>query len=120
MKATSDSVKEIEMDREPKEMCRPCSTTRGGFMESHGAGMQLLIDAQLALEMGLPIYGIVALTNTATDKNGRSVPTPGQGILTTAREASSENLKPSPLLDVEFRRRLRWRELKNVIRERWR
>uniref|UniRef100_K3WEQ6 Fatty acid synthase subunit alpha n=1 Tax=Globisporangium ultimum (strain ATCC 200006 / CBS 805.95 / DAOM BR144) TaxID=431595 RepID=K3WEQ6_GLOUD len=102
MKATSDSVKETGMGRDPKEMCRPCSTTRGGFMESQGAGMQLLMDAQLALDMGCPIYGIVALTNTATDKNGRSVPAPGQGILTTAREASS---KPSPLLDVEFRRR---------------
>ncbi|KAG2869711.1 Fatty acid synthase subunit alpha, partial [Phytophthora cactorum] len=117
MKATSDSVKEAGMGREPKEMCRPCSTTRGGFMESHGAGMQLLMDAQLALEMGLPIYGIVALTNTATDKNGRSVPAPGQGILTTAREASSENSKPSPLLEVEYRRRQFDDELESI--EKW-
>ncbi|ETP47698.1 holo-[acyl-carrier-protein] synthase, partial [Phytophthora nicotianae P10297] len=117
MKATSDSVKETGMGREPKEMCRPCSTTRGGFMESHGAGMQLLMDAQLALEMGLPIYGIVALTNTATDKNGRSVPAPGQGILTTAREALSGNSKPSPLLDVEFRRRQFDDELESI--EKW-
>ncbi|ETP47778.1 holo-[acyl-carrier-protein] synthase, partial [Phytophthora nicotianae P10297] len=117
MKATSDSVKEAGMGREPKEMCRPCSTTRGGFMESHGAGMQLLMDAQLALEMGLPIYGIVALTNTATDKNGRSVPAPGQGILTTAREALSGNSKPSPLLDVEYRRHQFDDELESI--EKW-
>uniref|UniRef100_M4BNV4 Fatty acid synthase subunit alpha n=2 Tax=Hyaloperonospora TaxID=184462 RepID=M4BNV4_HYAAE len=117
MKATSDSVKETAMGREPKEMCRPCSTTRGGFMESHGAGMQLLMDAQLALEMGLPIYGIVALTNTATDKNGRSVPAPGQGILTTAREAVPDNSKLSPLLDVEYRRRQFDDELESI--EKW-
>ncbi|KAG2522184.1 hypothetical protein JM16_005912 [Phytophthora kernoviae] len=117
MKATSDSVKETSMGREPKEMCRPCSTTRGGFMESHGAGMQLLMDAQLALEMGLPIYGIVALTNTATDKNGRSVPAPGQGILTTAREAATDNAKPSPLLDIEYRRRQFDDELESI--EKW-
>ncbi|TDH65379.1 hypothetical protein CCR75_002038 [Bremia lactucae] len=117
MKATSDSVKEVGMGREPKEMCRPCSTTRGGFMESHGAGMQLLMDAQLALEMGLPIYGIVALTNTATDKNGRSVPAPGQGILTTARETSSDTSKPSPLLDVMYRRRQFDDELDSI--EKW-
>ncbi|GMF26214.1 unnamed protein product [Phytophthora lilii] len=117
MKATSDSVKETGMGREPKEMCRPCSTTRGGFMESHGAGIQLLMDAQLALEMGLPIYGIVALTNTATDKNGRSVPAPGQGILTTAREFSSDNSKPSPLLEVEYRRRQFDDELESI--EKW-
>ncbi|TMW63553.1 hypothetical protein Poli38472_002494 [Pythium oligandrum] len=106
MKATSDSVKEEGMGRDPREMCRPCATTRGGFMESHGAGMQLLMDAQLAVDMGCPIYGIIALTNTATDKNGRSVPAPGQGILTTAREATADNSgKGSPLLDIEYRRR---------------
>ncbi|CEG41510.1 fatty acid synthase subunit [Plasmopara halstedii] len=117
MKATSDSVKEIGMGREPKEMCRPCSTTRGGFMESHGAGIQLLMDAQLALEMGLPIYGIVALVNTATDKNGRSIPAPGQGLLTTARETLSDNAKPSPLLDIEYRRRQFDDEIENI--EKW-
>ncbi|CAH0517169.1 unnamed protein product [Peronospora belbahrii] len=117
MQATSNSVEEVGMGREPKEMCRPCSTTRGGFMESHGAGMQLLMDAQLALEMGLPIYGIVALTNTATDKNGRSVPAPGQGILTTARESLPDNSKPSPLLDVEYRRRQFDDELESI--EKW-
>ncbi|OWZ15871.1 Fatty acid synthase subunit alpha [Phytophthora megakarya] len=117
MKATSDSVKETSMGREPKEMCRPCSSTLDGFMESHGAGMQLLMDAQLALEMGLPIYGIIALSNTATDKNGRSVPAPGQGILTTAREAMSINSKPSPLLDVEYRRRQFDDQVESI--ERW-
>ncbi|KAK1943247.1 Fatty acid synthase subunit alpha [Phytophthora citrophthora] len=111
MKATSDSVKEMSMGREPKEMCRPCSSTLDGFMESHGAGIQLLMDAQLAIEMGLPIYGIIALTNTATDKTGRSIPAPGQGILTTARETSS---KPSPMLDVAFRRRQFEDEIKSI------
>ncbi|KAL3656951.1 hypothetical protein V7S43_018156 [Phytophthora oleae] len=111
MKATSDSVKEMSMGREPMEMCRPCLSTLDGFKESHGAGIQLLMDAQLAIEMGLPIYGIIALANTATDKNGRSVPAPGQGILTTARETSST---PSPLLDVTFRRRQFDDELESI------
>ncbi|KAG3101273.1 Fatty acid synthase subunit alpha [Phytophthora idaei] len=114
MKATSDSVKETSMGREPKEMCRPCSSTLDGFMESHGAGIQLLMDGQLALDMALPIYGIMALANTATDKNGRSVPAPGQGILTTAREAVAQ---PSPLLDVEYRRRQFDDELESI--EKW-
>ncbi|KAL4138997.1 hypothetical protein PRIC2_002497 [Phytophthora ramorum] len=117
MQATSDSVKETSMGREPKEMCRPCSSTLDGFMESQGAGIQLVMDAQLALEMGLPIYGIVALTNTATDKNGRSVPAPGQGILTTAREVATGSVKSSPLLDVEYRRRQFDDELESI--ERW-
>ncbi|GMF15411.1 unnamed protein product [Phytophthora lilii] len=117
MKATSDSVKETNMGREPKEMCRPCSSTLDGFMESHGAGMQLVMDAQLALDMGLPIYGIVAQTSTVTDKIGRSVPAPGQGIMTTARETRSEKSNPSPLLDVEYRHRQFNDELVSI--EKW-
>jgi len=83
--------------------------SRGGFMESQGAGMQILTTARLALDMGLPIYGVVAASNTATDKVGRSVPAPGQGVLTSAREAAAEPgappALPSPLLDVAHRRR---------------
>eukprot|EP01062_Namystynia_karyoxenos_P028436 TRINITY_DN21550_c0_g1_i1.p1 TRINITY_DN21550_c0_g1~~TRINITY_DN21550_c0_g1_i1.p1 ORF type:complete len:4167 (+),score=1617.38 TRINITY_DN21550_c0_g1_i1:129-12503(+) len=86
MKATSDAVEELAAGREPKEMSRPATTSRAGFMESQGAGNQVLMSAAVAIEMGVPIYGIVALTNTATDRQGRSVPAPGQGILTTARE----------------------------------
>jgi phosphopantetheine--protein transferase-like protein len=103
MKATSNSEAEIAMGREPKDMCRPTSTTRGGFMEAQGAGMQLLMTADLAVKMGCPIFGIVALTNTATDKVGRSVPAPGQGILTTARETRSQF--STPMLDVQYRKK---------------
>ena len=39
----------------------------------------------------------------AGDKAGRSVPAPGQGILTAAREAVGG--VESPLLDLEYRRR---------------
>lgn len=103
MKATSNAEDETAHGRTPKEMSRPTTTTRNGFMESQGCGMQLLMTAQLALDMGVPIYGIVALTATATDKIGRSVPAPGQGVLTTARENPSKF--PSPLLDIKYRKR---------------
>ncbi|KAI8915921.1 hypothetical protein EDD86DRAFT_221808, partial [Gorgonomyces haynaldii] len=100
MKATSNSVTEMQMGREPKDMCRPCTDTRAGFMESQGAGIAVLMTGSLALQMGLPIRGIIASVNTATDKNGRSIPAPGQGILTTAREK-----KQASFVDLEFRRR---------------
>ncbi|KAA8626351.1 fatty acid synthase [Pyrenophora tritici-repentis] len=103
MKATSNAEDEFSHGRTPQEMSRPTTTTRNGFMESQGAGMQIMMDAQLALDMGVPIYGIVAFTATATDKIGRSVPAPGKGILTTAREQPSNF--PSPLLDIKYRRR---------------
>ena len=113
MKATSNAEDEFAHGRTPKEMSRPTTTTRNGFMESQGCGMQVIMDAQLALDMGVPIYGILGFTATATDKIGRSVPAPGKGVLTTAREA--ENKFPSPLLDIKYRKRqmdLRRRQIK--------
>ena len=103
MAATSNAEDEFAHGRTPKEMSRPTTTTRNGFMESQGCGMQVIMDAKLALDMGVPIYGIVAFTATATDKIGRSVPAPGHGVLTTAREQPSKF--PSPLLDIKYRKR---------------
>ncbi|CAK7264437.1 beta subunit of fatty acid synthetase [Sporothrix epigloea] len=103
MKATSNAVDEFDHGRTPKEMSRPTTTTRNGFMESQGSGVQVIMTAQLALDMGVPIYGVLALTTTASDKIGRSVPAPGMGVLTTAREHAGRF--PSPLLDIKYRRR---------------
>ena len=103
MKATSNAEDEIAHGRTPREMSRPTTTTRNGFMESHGAGIHILMQAKLAIEMGVPIRGIIAMTSTATDKEGRSVPAPGRGVLTVAREAPSKF--PSPLLDIKYRKR---------------
>ena len=47
--------------------------------------------------------GIVAYTATATDKAGRSIPAPGLGILSTARQLSTKN--PSIILNLEYRKR---------------
>ena len=114
MGATSNARDEFDHGRTPKEMSRPTTTTRNGFMESQGCGMQVIMDAKLALDMGVPIYGILGFTATATDKIGRSVPAPGQGVLTTAREQPSKF--PSPLLDIKYRKRqmdLRRKHIRN-------
>lgn len=103
MQATVNVEKEKAAGRDPKQMSRPTAATRGGFVESEGCGIQLLTNARLALDMGLPIQGVIALTHTASDKIGRSVPAPGQGILTVVREAPTK--LPSPLLSVDYRRR---------------
>lgn len=103
MKATSNAVDEFEHGRTPQEMSRPTTTTRNGFMESQGSGVQIIMTAKLALDMGLPIHGVLAMTTTASDKIGRSVPAPGQGVLTSAREHAGKF--PSPLLDINYRRR---------------
>ncbi len=115
MKATSNAEDERKRGRSPAEMSRPATSSRSGFVESEGAGVQVIMTAKLALEMGLPIRGIVALTATASDKIGRSVPAPGQGILTIAAEEKSQF--PSPLLDIDYRREQLEQQLKNV--EQW-
>ncbi|KAJ1548194.1 3-oxoacyl-[acyl-carrier-protein] synthase [Nowakowskiella sp. JEL0078] len=112
MKATSNSEEEFARGREPSDMCRPASDSRAGFMEAQGAGIHILMTLELAIKMGVPVRAIVACTNTATDKNGRSVPAPGQGILTTAREAPTKY--PSPLLKLEYRAKRLHRERDHV------
>ncbi|KAK8022507.1 fatty acid synthase alpha subunit FasA [Apiospora rasikravindrae] len=104
MQATIDLDKDAATGRTPKEASRPTTTTRAGFVEGEGAGIQLLTTAQLALDMGLPIRGIIALTHTASDKIGRSVPAPGKGVLTIAAEREQSSNIPSRMLDIAHRR----------------
>ena len=112
MKATVASEADGAAGRPPREMSRPTTTTRAGFMESQGCGTHILMDAELALKMGCPIFAIVGKSSTATDKNGRSVPAPGQGILTTAREKACS--VASPLMDMSYRRRQLTRALRHI------
>ncbi len=72
-------------------------------MEAQGTGIHIVMSAKTALELGCPIRGIVAFTSTSTDKAGRSVPAPGRGVLTIAKEVPSKH--PHPLLNIDYRRR---------------
>ncbi|KAF7965824.1 hypothetical protein HWV62_41719, partial [Athelia sp. TMB] len=103
MKATSNAETEFAMGREPTEMSRPTTTTRSGFMEAQGTGVHIVMSAKTALAMGAPIRGILAFTSTSTDKAGRSVPAPGRGALTVAREVPSKH--PMAILDLAYRSR---------------
>lgn len=86
-------------------MSRPTTSTRAGFMESQGCGAQILMSAATAIKMGATIYGIVAHTHTATDKQGRSVPAPGLGILGSARQVNVPGAPSAKLLDLAYRKR---------------
>ncbi|PYH94005.1 hypothetical protein BO71DRAFT_477344 [Aspergillus ellipticus CBS 707.79] len=103
IKATANSTEELSKGRLPGEISRPTASSRSGFAESAGCGAQILMSAELALEMGLPIYGVVAYNQMASDQVGRSIPAPGKGILTAARE--SPEARNSPFLDFNFRRK---------------
>ncbi|KDN47731.1 thiolase-like protein [Tilletiaria anomala UBC 951] len=84
MKATSNAIDELAAGREPSEMSRPTTRSRSGFMESQGCGVQILMSARQAIEMGCPIQGVVAYSSTHTDKQGRSIPAPGHGVMSAA------------------------------------
>ncbi|KAG8905251.1 3-oxoacyl-[acyl-carrier-protein] synthase [Tulasnella sp. 403] len=103
MKATSNAETEFAMGREPNEFSRPTTSTRAGFMESQGTGVHILMSAKTALEMGAAIRGIVGFTSTSTDKAGRSIPAPGRGALSIARELPSKIALPT--LDIDYRAR---------------
>ncbi|KIO16925.1 hypothetical protein M407DRAFT_12583 [Tulasnella calospora MUT 4182] len=108
MKATSNAETEFAMGREPNEFSRPTTSTRAGFMESQGTGVQVLMSAKTALEMGAAIRGIVAFTSTSTDKAGRSIPAPGRGVLTIGRETAPASALPT--LEIDYRvRQLKFR-----------
>jgi fatty acid synthase subunit alpha, fungi type len=111
MKATNNSLEDLARGRAPHEMSRPCATSRRGFVESEGCGMQVLTSAKVALELGLPVRGIIAHVQTASDGIGRSVPAPGKGILTAVSETSTV---PPPLLDINYRRRMLQHTLKSI------
>merc|ERR1719408_539095 len=83
-------------------MCWPMTSSRAGFMESMGSGVHVLMAGDLAVEMGVPIYGVVGLVHTAMDREGRSVPAPGKGVLTCVSEAPSA--KYAPTLQISYRR----------------
>jgi fatty acid synthase subunit alpha len=113
MKATTNAEEEAKKGRLPQEMSRPAAESRSGFVESQGSGVQVITSARLALDLGLPIHGIIAWVGTASDKTGRSVPAPGQGILTNAREKPNGRF-PSPLLDIRYRKRRLESRLKQI------
>ncbi|KAI1307786.1 putative fatty acid synthase alpha subunit FasA [Xylaria venustula] len=116
MKATMVAQQEIAKGYLPSQASRPTATSRAGFVESAGCGVQIVMSAELALKMGLPIYGVVAYTQLAGDGIGRSVPAPGKGVLTAAREAKGAS--QSPLLDFHYRRSKLEQEFATI--EEWR
>jgi fatty acid synthase subunit alpha len=112
MRATNNSLADMNRGRAPHEMSRPCASSRCGFVESEGCGMQVITSAKVALELGLPIRAIIAHVQTASDGVGRSVPAPGKGIMTSVSESSAGGM--SPLLDISYRRRLLEHTLKSI------
>ncbi|KAK6981078.1 hypothetical protein R3P38DRAFT_2579259 [Favolaschia claudopus] len=103
MQATSKAETEFVMGREPADMSRPATT----FMDAQGTGVHMVMSAKTALDLGCPIRGILAFTSTYlivfhSDKACPSIPAPGLGPLSIARQISYKN--PIPIIDLVYRR----------------
>lgn len=82
MGATNNTVNDLAHGRtDPREHSRPTTSTRNGFVEGQGSAVQIMTTAYNALRYGLPIYGIVGCSQICCDGIGKSIPSPGKGIL---------------------------------------
>src|SRR5690606_21471355 len=56
-----------------------------GFVESQGGGTVLLARGDIAVELGLPVLGVVAYAQSFADGVHTSIPAPGLGALGAGR-----------------------------------
>lgn len=90
MAATCETEKMLRRGISPRGMSRPNDSRRAGFVESQGGGTLLLARLDRAIEMGLPIYAVVAYSGTFSDGIHSSIPAPGLGLLGLAQNGKEE------------------------------
>ncbi|VEI13918.1 beta-ketoacyl synthase N-terminal-like domain-containing protein [Trueperella bialowiezensis] len=81
MNATADSKSLEEQGINDRFFSRAGDLRRGGFVEGQGGGTVLIARGDLALELGLPVYGVVGYVQTFADGAHTSIPAPGLGAL---------------------------------------
>lgn len=85
MSATAKSDEMTAKGIDDRRFSRANDRRRGGFVESAGGGTILLARGDLALEMGLPVLGVVAYASSFADGVHTSIPAPGIGALGAGR-----------------------------------
>ncbi|WP_051499986.1 type I polyketide synthase [Nocardia sp. BMG51109] len=85
MSATADSTALAASGIAERRFSRPNDRRRAGFVESQGGGTVLLTRGDLALELGLPVLGVVAYADSFGDGVQTSIPAPGLGALAAGR-----------------------------------
>lgn len=92
MSATADSAAMSAKGISDRYFSRANDRRRGGFVESQGGGTVLLARGSVALEMGLPVLGVVAYAQSFADGVHTSIPAPGLGALGAGRGGSESRL----------------------------
>ncbi|MEV0293874.1 fatty acid synthase subunit beta domain-containing protein [Nocardia sp. NPDC050710] len=85
MSATADSAVMSAKGISDRYFSRANDRRRGGFVESQGGGTVLLARGDIALELGLPVLGVVAFAQSFADGVHTSIPAPGLGALGAGR-----------------------------------
>lgn len=92
MSATAKSADMTAKGIDERRFSRANDRRRGGFVESAGGGTILLARGDLALEMGLPVLGVVAWAGSFADGVHTSIPAPGIGALGAGRGGQDSQL----------------------------
>ncbi len=81
MNATASSQALRDQGIHDRFFSRAGDLRRGGFVEGQGGGTVLIARGDLAVEMGLPVYGVVGYVQSFADGAHTSIPAPGLGAL---------------------------------------
>lgn len=92
MSATADSSAMSAKGISDRYFSRANDRRRGGFVESQGGGTVLLARGSVAVEMGLPVLGVVAFAQSFADGVHTSIPAPGLGALAAGRGGPESKL----------------------------
>ncbi|MFC9998648.1 fatty acid synthase subunit beta domain-containing protein [Nocardia sp. NPDC127526] len=92
MSATADSAAMSAKGISDRYFSRANDRRRGGFVESQGGGTILLARGSVALDMGLPVLGVVAFAQSFADGVHTSIPAPGLGALGAGRGGPESKL----------------------------
>ncbi len=92
MSATADTAEMLAKGIDERHVCRPNDRRRGGFVEGQGGGTVVLARGDVALEMGLPVLGVIAYAGSFADGIHTSIPAPGMGALGAGIGGSSSPL----------------------------
>lgn len=95
MSATADTAAMNARGISDRRISRANDRRRGGFVESHGGGTVLLARGDVALEMGLPVLGVIAHAQSFGDGLHTSIPAPGLGALGVACGGADSELAVS-------------------------
>ncbi len=84
MGATASSDDLDALGIAPHEASRANDLRRSGFVEAQGGGALLVVRGDVALELGLPVRGVLAYASSHADGIHGSIPAAGMGVLAAA------------------------------------